>query len=268
MPPTSDSSPERRDTARLRHHVASQPAEHLQVVQVAEQVLQAFQPLHGPGQPEPPQPLGHLERIAELLQRDPHAVQRARREDQAGADHGVFEFRGTPAQAGRHPARARADRGGRLASPGKRERAGRQVVDVDAREVGAHLLPGLGPFAHDVGADRRHRHGVVRRARLNRLQRLQGHVEFAAPPEQPGHGAKPAPERARLPRVGRTRHGRHQFAEPPARHSRLVDALDLADQGQRPLGEQRAHGRRVARGWASVRMSDVRGRRPGGCSRG
>jgi len=44
-------------TGRLRHRVAGQSTKHLQIVQVAEQVLQALQSLHGPGQPEPSQPL-------------------------------------------------------------------------------------------------------------------------------------------------------------------------------------------------------------------
>ncbi|MCK7523790.1 MAG: hypothetical protein MZV64_42310 [Ignavibacteriales bacterium] len=39
-----------------------------------------------------------------------------------------------------------------------------------------------------------------------------------------------------LPLVVRARDGRHQLAKPPARHPRLVDALDVIDQGQRPLG--------------------------------
>ena len=80
-----------------------------------------------------------------------------------------------------------------------------------------------------------------RRARFDREQRVQGHVQFPAATEQPGHLAEPSSKRAGLPRVGRARDGRDQLAKTPARDSGLMDALDLVGQGQRPLGEQRSH---------------------------
>ncbi len=154
----------------------------------------------------------------------------------------LFELRGAPAQPRGRPARAGADGRGGRASRGERNRAGRQAVHVHPGDLRAHRPVRRGALPHDVVADGRHRRRMARRAGLDGPQGVLRDVEFAAAPNEPGHLAQPAPKRASLPRVDRTRDGRHQLADPPAGHSRLVDALDVADQGQRPLGEQGAHG--------------------------
>jgi len=191
-------------------------------------------------------------------------MQRARGEDQAGVDRGSLELRGTPAKPGRHPAR-------RTSGPPRVTRSGRRSASVAAaslststparwartscpalarsRTTWARTIataphgPASCPRSPSGSPGPRRVHGCARAAGSRRATRA---------------GARgPLSRRPRAPRP-------HQFSEAPAGHPRLVNAFDLVDQGQRPLGDQRAHGRLASeRGRASCASSDcMRSRAP------
>jgi len=126
--------------------------QHLEVVQVTQQVLHAFEPTHRSGQPEPAEAFGNLQRVSELLQSDPDPVKQAGREDEPRVEDRLLELARAPSQPGRGPAGAGPDGLRRGQAQGEVVRRRRQSLDVDRGACMAHVAARSGSLMAYVPA--------------------------------------------------------------------------------------------------------------------
>ncbi len=208
-------------------------AEHVQVVRTAERFLHRAQVAQRGGGGHAAQPAAHLERVAQLLDGNPHGMEPLGRVEHAKPIEGAHDTPGALRDAPLH--RRRDVRHADAVGVGGQGLEGQATLRaLRGRQRVPHDADGRGPRAGQRAPDGGLRQRMSRRGACPFGVKRGGHVEFAHGAERPGDAAH-----GRAGTFGRGCVGfenRHHLAETPRRHTRLMYRGGLPAEGGRHGG--------------------------------